>query len=360
MSCVWGKNFKISVFGESHSDAIGVIVDGVPAGEKIDFEEVKKEMARRAPNGGDYSTPRKEADEFNILSGVFNGIAEGTPICAVIYNTNTKSSDYSQLKDVMRPGHSDYGYHVKYNGHNDYRGGGASSGRLTAPMVFAGAIAKQLLKNHGIEVISHILSIADIQDKRFCCEISNEVKESLKGKTLPLIDENLADKIHDTVLMAKADGDSVGGKIECAVLGIDAGYGNPLFESVESVLSSILFAVPAVKGIEFGNADAMTKMRGSESNDSMYYDETGKIRTKTNNNGGVIGGITNGMPIIFNVAIKPTASIFKEQDTVNVTLKCNTKLNLKGRHDPCIVVRAVPVIEAVTAIAIYDIIRSDK
>lgn len=356
MSGVWGNKLKISVFGESHSAAIGVVVDGVPAGLKIDFDEIKVQMARRAPNGGEFSTPRTEADEVEILSGVMDCVAEGTPICVVIRNTNVRSKDYSQLRDVMRPSHADYGYKVKYDGFNDYRGGGASSGRLTAPLVFAGAIARQLLKNKGIQVVSHILSVADVKDRRFGTEITAEDISSLKSAVLPLLDKSKEDDIRKVIADARAEGDSVGGRIECAVTGLKAGLGDPLFDSIESVLSSLLFSVPAVKGVEFGNGFGITEMRGSEANDSWHYGEDGVLRTLTNNNGGVLGGITTGMPVVFNVAIKPTASIFKEQDTVNVATGENVKLSLKGRHDPCIVVRALPVIEAAAALAVYQFV----
>ena len=356
MSGVWGNKLKISVFGESHSAAIGVVVDGVPAGLKIDFDEIKVQMARRAPNGGEFSTPRTEADDVEILCGVMDGAAEGTPICAVIRNTNVKSKDYSQLRDVMRPSHADYGYKVKYDGFNDYRGGGASSGRLTAPLVFAGAIARQLLKSKGIQVVSHILSVADVKDRRFGTEITAEEISSLKSAVLPLLDKSKEDDIRKVIADARAEGDSVGGRIECAVTGLKAGLGDPLFDSIESVLSSLLFSVPAVKGVEFGNGFGITEMRGSEANDSWHYGEDGVLRTLMNNNGGVLGGITTGMPVVFNVAIKPTASIFKEQDTVNVATGENVKLSLKGRHDPCIVVRALPVIEAAAALAVYQFV----
>lgn len=359
MSGVWGKNISLSVFGESHSEAIGVILGGIPSGIRLDFDKIKKEMSRRAPNGGEYSTPRKEADEVEILSGVMNGITEGTPICAVIRNTNTKSGDYDVLKSLMRPSHSDYGYFVKYGGFNDHRGGGASSGRLTATLVFAGAVVKQILAKEGISVVSHILSVADVEDKRFDTEITDEQVNKLAEKVLPLLDESKAEEISRVVAEARADGDSVGGRIECAVLGVKAGVGEPFFDSVESVLSGLLFSVPAVKGIEFGNGFAITQTRGSQANDQMYYKD-GKVRTFTNNNGGVCGGITNGMPVVFNVAIKPTASIFKPQNTVNVSTGKDEVLELKGRHDPCIVVRAVPVIEAVAALGIYDLLRSVK
>lgn len=356
MSATWGNKLKITVFGESHSAGIGVVLDGLPAGVKLDLDAVKAEMARRAPNGGEFSTPRKEGDEFEILCGVMDGVTEGTPVCAVIRNTNTKSSDYAQLKDVMRPSHADYGYRVKYASNNDYRGGGASSGRLTAPIVFAGAVAKQLLAAKGIRVLSHILSVADVEDKKFSITVGDEEINALKGAVLPLLDKSKEEDIKKEIASARADGDSVGGRIECAVVGVKAGLGDPMFDSIESVLSSLLFSVPAVKGVEFGNGFSMTKYRGSEVNDSWYFDEKGEVRTRTNNNGGILGGISTGMPIVFNVAVKPTASVFKEQDTVNMATRENVKLSLKGRHDPCIVVRAIPVIEAAAALAVYQFV----
>lgn len=356
MSATWGNKLRITLFGESHSAAIGVVVDGIPAGLKLDLDEIKAQMARRAPNGGDFSTPRKEADEFEILCGVMDGMTEGTPVCAVIRNTNTKSSDYSQLKDIMRPSHADYGYRIKYGAFNDHRGGGASSGRLTAPIVFAGAIARQILKAKGIDVASHILSVGKVKDVRFGVEISDEQKNSLKGAVLPLLDKSKEDDVRRVIAEARADGDSVGGRIECAVTGLKAGLGDPLFDSIESVLSSLLFSVPAVKAVEFGSGYDMTEKRGSEVNDSWYFDDKNEVRTRTNNNGGVLGGISTGMPLVFNVAIKPTASIFKEQDTINVETGENVKFSLKGRHDPCIVVRALPVIEAAAALAVCQFV----
>lgn len=355
MSSTWGNKLKITVFGESHGTAIGVVVDGVPAGVELDVGAIKAQMARRAP-GGDFSTPRKEADEPEILSGVMDGVTEGTPICAVIRNTNTKSSDYSALKDVMRPSHADYGYRVRYGEHNDYRGGGASSGRLTAPVVFAGAIARQLLAQKGIKVVSHILSVADVEDDRFGTEISEETIKSLSGSKFPMLNAEKTETAKMAIEDARKDGDSVGGRIECAVVGVPAGYGDPLFESIESVAASILFSVPAVKGIEFGNGFGIAQKRGSQANDEWYFDEGKNVKTRTNNNGGVLGGISTGMPIVFNVAIKPTASIFKEQNTVNLATGENVRFSLKGRHDPCIVVRALPVIEAAAALAVWQFV----
>lgn len=354
MSATWGEKFKITLFGESHAEAIGAVLDGVPAGFRLDTDAIAAEMARRAP-GGDLSTPRKEADQVRLLCGVKDGVAEGTPIAAVIFNTNVKSSDYSQLERLMRPGHSDYGYHVKYGGHNDVRGGGASSGRLTAPLVFAGAVAKQLLAEQGIAVGAHILSVADVEDERFGTQIDPAVFARLSAMRLPLLDESKTDAVRAAIEGARKDGDSVGGVIQCAVTGVSAGVGSPFFESVESRIASLAFSVPAVKAVEFGDGYGLTKLRGSQANDPMRYDG-GVVKTTTNRNGGVIGGVTNGMPIVFDVAIKPTASIFKPQDTVDVVAKEDAVLTLKGRHDPCIVTRAVPVIEAIAAIAVFDLL----
>ena len=356
MSAVWGDKIKITIFGESHSEAIGVVIDNLPSGIVLDMDEIKREMARRAPNGGEFSTPRKESDEVEIVSGYFDGKTTGTPLCGIIRNTNTKSKDYSILKDVFRPGHSDYGYYLKSGGNNDYRGGGHSSGRLTAPLVFCGAICKQLLREKGISVGSHILSIADVKDDAFGVSVDGGGLESLTKEVFPLLDKSKFEPMRAIIANAREQGDSVGGTIECAVSGLQGGVGDPFFDSIESRLASLLFSVPAVKGVQFGKGYELTTMKGSEANDPFEFVD-GKVATKTNNNGGILGGISTGMPIVFNVAIKPTASIFKEQDSINIKSKENTRLTIQGRHDSCIVVRAVPVIEAVTAIAIYDFLR---
>lgn len=357
MSAMWGNNIKISIFGESHGNAIGINIDGLPSGFEIDMEKVKFEMARRAPGRSSLSTARSEEDLPEILSGYFEGKTTGTPLCAIIRNKDTRSKDYSKLKDFMRPSHADYCGNIKYLGFNDYRGGGHFSGRITAPLVFAGAVCKQVLESKGIVIGSHISSIKDIEDNKF--DYTNIEKDSLlalNNKELPLLNEGLEDKIRHTITQAKYEGDSVGGTIECAVVGIEAGVGNPFFDSVESTLSHLVFSVPAVKGIEFGEGFNITKLYGSEAKDEYYYEED-KVKTKSNNNGGILGGITNGMPIVFKVAIKPTASILKEQDTIDIRNRTNVKFRVEGRHDPCIVQRAVPVIEAVTAIGILDLIK---
>lgn len=358
MSGMWGSKIKLSIFGESHGNAIGITIDGLPAGFSIDMDKIMMEMARRAPGKSSLSTPRKESDIPEILSGYFEGKTTGTPLCAIIRNSNTKSKDYSKLKDVMRPGHADYTGVVRYKGFNDYRGGGHFSGRITAPLVFAGAICKQILEVKGIIVSAHINSIGKIKDCSFLeSDISDELLNSFKEKELPLINTKLEDEMRQEILSARSSGDSIGGTIECAILGVSPGIGDPFFDSVESTLAHLMFSVPAVKGIEFGKGFDISKMRGSEANDE-YYLENGNIKTKTNNNGGILGGITNGMPIIFNVAIKPTASIFKEQNTVNIVTMEETTLCIEGRHDPCIVQRALPVIEAVAAIGITELMNS--
>lgn len=358
MSGMWGSKIKLSIFGESHGNAIGITIDGLPAGFSIDMDKIMMEMARRAPGKSSLSTPRKESDIPEILSGYFEGKTTGTPLCAIIRNSNTKSKDYSKLKDVMRPGHADYTGAVRYKGFNDYRGGGHFSGRITAPLVFAGAICKQILEVKGIIVSAHINSIGKIKDCSFLeSDISDELLNSFKEKELPLINTKLEDEMRQEILSARSSGDSIGGTIECAILGVSPGIGDPFFNSVESTLAHLMFSVPAVKGIEFGKGFDISKMRGSEANDE-YYLENGNIKTKTNNNGGILGGITNGMPIIFNVAIKPTASIFKEQKAVNIITMEETTLCIEGRHDPCIVQRALPVIEAVAAIGITELMNS--
>ena len=357
MSGVFGNNVKISIFGESHGNAIGVTIDGLPCGFEIDMDKVLFEMERRAPGKNQLSTARKEKDLPEILSGYFEGRTTGTPLCAIIRNSDTRSKDYSKTKDFVRPGHADYSGFERYSGFNDYRGGGHFSGRLTAPLVFAGAICKQILEEKGIFIGAHIGSIKNIEDDSFNpTNISTKELLNLKSKELPLINEALEEKIRHTIMQAKYEGDSVGGTIECAIVGIKAGVGNPFFDSIESTLAHLMFSVPAIKGIEFGRGFDMTKLFGSEANDEYYYDGD-LVKTKTNNNGGILGGISNGMPIVFKVAVKPTASILKEQNTIDINNKKDVKFRIEGRHDPCIVQRAVPVIEAVAAIGILDLIK---
>ena len=357
MSGVWGNNLKVAIFGESHGNAIGITIDGLPSGIEIDMDKVLEEMARRAPGKSKLSTARNEKDAPEILSGFFEGRTTGTPLCGIIRNGDTRSKDYGKLKDLMRPGHADYSGNIRYSGFNDYRGGGHFSGRITAPLVFAGAICKQVLEQQGITIGAHVKKIKDISDDSFdYTNISSDLLLELKKEELPLLDKSKEELMRNVIINAKSQGDSVGGVIECAITGIKAGYGDPFFDSVESRLSHLLFSVPAVKGVEFGLGFDITKLYGSEANDSYYYDED-LVKTRTNNNGGILGGITNGMPIVFKVGIKPTPSISKKQQTINIQTKTNEELVIEGRHDPCIVQRAVPVIEAVAAIGILDLIK---
>lgn len=358
MSGIWGNNIELAIFGESHGKAIGVTISGLPAGLELDMEFILSEMARRAPGRNELTTPRKEKDQPEIVSGFLDGRTTGTPLTALIWNTNTRSKDYSQMKRLMRPGQADYPGRVRYDGYNDYRGSGHFSGRITAPLVFAGAIAQQWLKNKGVIVGSHVQSIGHVEDQRFQEQtgINLETVTQLKEEQLPLFDASKRQAMEEVIIDAKNDLDSVGGVVETFVLGIDAGYGNPFFDSVESTLAHLVFSVPATKGIEFGAGFDITRMRGSEANDEYYYDEKGQIKTRTNNNGGILGGITYGMPIVFRTAIKPPASIEKKQATIDIENQTEADLEVFGRHDPCIVPRVLPVLEAVTAIALMDLI----
>ena len=356
MSGMWGNKLKVSIFGESHGAGIGITIDGLPSGFEINMDEVLKEMARRAPGKSRLSTTRKEADMPEILSGFFEGKTTGTPLCAIIRNSDQHSKDYGKLKDLMRPGHADYPGFIKYKGFNDYRGGGHFSGRITAPLVFAGAVCKQILEAKGIKIGAHVKSIGKVNDKSFFdVDLTNELLDEIKVNELPLLDPKKEEEMRNTILEARKEQDSVGGTIECAVLGIEAGIGDPFFDSVESTLAHLMFSVPAVKGIEFGKGFSMSEHRGSECNDEYYYDGD-KVKTYTNNNGGITGGITNGMPILFKVGIKPTPSISKKQKTIDINEHKDAELVIEGRHDPCIVQRAIPVIEAVTAIGIIELV----
>ena len=357
MSGIWGNSLKVAIFGESHGNAIGITIDGLPYGVEIDMDKVLEEMARRAPGKSKLSTARNEKDAPEILSGFFEGRTTGTPLCGIIRNGDTRSKDYGKLKDLMRPGHADYSGNIRYSGFNDYRGGGHFSGRITAPLVFAGAICKQVLAKQGITIGAHVKKIKDISDDSFdYTNISSDLLLSLNKEELPLLDKSKEETMRNVIIDAKSQGDSVGGVIECAITGVKAGYGDPFFDSVESRLSHLLFSVPAVKGVEFGLGFDITELYGSEANDSYYYDGD-VVKTRTNNNGGILGGITNGMPVVFKVGIKPTPSISKKQHTINIQTKTNEDLVIEGRHDPCIVQRAVPVIEAVAAIGILDLLK---
>lgn len=344
---------KYTIFGESHGPAIGVTLTGVPAGLELDWESVRFEMARRAPGKNDVSTARKEADEVKVLSGLFEGKTTGAPLCAVIENTDTRSADYEKTKNLARPGHADYAAHVRYGGHNDYRGGGHFSGRLTAPLVFAGAVAKQILAQKGIFVGAHISSVYGISDASM--EDWFSLKE-VAAKEFPVLDDEKGAEMREAILEAKEDLDSVGGSIECAVFGLPAGLGDPDFGlNAEGIFSQYLFAVPAVKAVAFGAGVAFALMRGSEANDPLYVEDDGSVRGEQNCAGGINGGITNGMPITFEVTMRPTPSIGRTQFTVDMEQMENAELELTGRHDPCVVPRAVPVIEAAAALAACEL-----
>lgn len=348
----WGNSFRLSLFGESHGGAIGVVIDGIPSGTELDLEEIRREMARRAPGKNPLSTPRAEADEVQILSGFFDGKTTGTPLTGVIANTDTQSRDYTP--ELLRPGHADFTGFMKYGKSHDYRGGGHFSGRITAPLVFAGAIAKQILKAEGISIGSHLLRIAEITDTPFdAAALRSETLNEVTHRTFPVLNEEAGEEMQERILEKKAEQDSVGGVIECGVVGLPVGLGSPFFESVESRISSMMFSIPAVKGIEFGAGFAFADMTGSQANDAFYLKD-GVVKTKTNHNAGINGGITNGMPLVFRVAIKPTPSISQVQDTVNLATMENTELLLHGRHDPCIAHRAACVVEAGVAIALLD------
>ena len=348
---------RYSIFGESHGSAIGVELEQVPPGLVLDREAISKEMERRAPGKSPLSTARKEADVPEILSGVFDGKTTGTPLCAIIHNSDHHSKDYAKTRFLARPSHGDYTGFVRYQGCNDYRGGGHFSGRLTAPLVFAGAVAKQLLAQRGITVGAHISQIGTVKDKSFAdTQLTPTLFQTLSEKAFPTVDDQAGAAMQAEILQAREELDSIGGAIQCAVLGLPVGVGSPdLGCNVEGVLAQHLFAVPAVKGISFGAGFAFASMRGSAANDPFYMDG-GQVKTRTNHSGGVNGGISNGMPVLFQVAIRPTPSIGQEQNTINFSTMEDAKLTIQGRHDPCIVHRAVPVIEAAAALAICELL----
>ena len=354
MSSTFCGNLSISIFGQSHSGGIGCVIDGLPAGEKIDLQALQAFLSRRAPGGNAWSTPRKEADAPNFLSGLVNDTTCGAPLCAVIENTNTRSQDYANLADVPRPGHADYAAHIRYGGHQDVAGGGHFSGRLTAPLCIAGGICRQILERRGIHIGAHIASIAGVQDIPYDpVHLDGQTLSAAAGKPFPALDDDAAEAMQAAIVQAREEKDSVGGVIECAAIGLPAGIGDPMFDGMENRIARIVFAIPAVKGVEFGAGFAAARMRGSENNDS-YRMEDGQVRTRSNHAGGILGGITSGMPLVFRAAVKPTPSIAREQESISLSRMENSILAVRGRHDPCIVPRAVPVMEAALAIAIMD------
>ena len=360
MSSTYGENLKLSIFGQSHGAAIGMTLDGIPAGLPVDTDALQVFLNRRAPGQNDWSTPRKEADRPEFLSGILDGYTCGAPIAAAIYNKNTRSGDYANLKDCPRPGHADLTAQIKYGGFQDAAGGGHFSGRLTAPLCIAGGLCKQWLEGMGIRIFAHISAIAGIPDTPFDPLAPDA---DLIQPEFPVVNQDAGARMRAAISAAKSDGDSVGGIVECAVTGLPAGVGEPMFGGVESRIAQIVYGVPAVKGVEFGAGFAAAKLRGSQNNDD-YVMTDGEIHTVTNNSGGILGGITTGMPLIFRAALKPTPSISRPQQSVSLSSGEMQELVVKGRHDPCIVPRAVPVIEAAAAIAIFDMIlgntRTDR
>lgn len=350
---MWGNKVRISIFGESHGKGIGVVVDGLPAGISLNMDQVAAHMKRRAPGGQPGATHRKEADIPTILSGFYRGKTTGTPLCAMIENTDAHSSDYEASAMKPRPGHADLTGLARYGGANDPRGGGHFSGRIMAPLTFAGAVCMQILEQKGIRIRGHVFCIGDICDTPYD---PMNLPADVSGKVLPVISDEKGEKMTALIEKTRMEQDSVGGIVECIATGFPAGLGRPIFDNVESRLASILFGIPAVKGIEFGRGFAVATAKGSDNNDSPRFTDNG-IRNATNHAGGIEGGISNGMPILVRCAFKPTPSISREQDTVNLESMQNDTLVIAGRHDACIVPRAVPIVEAAMAVCLLDILE---
>ncbi len=357
MSFQYGVNLRIQVFGQSHSEAVGATVEGLPAGFGIDFDDLGAFLARRAP-GQALTTPRVEKDEPVFVSGVTDGVLNGETLKVLIYNRNTRSKDYSELRAKPRPGHADYPAHVKFGGGNEIAGGGQFSARLTAPLCAVGGIILQILRQKGIEICAHIESVGGIGDVRFDpVDPQTGLFGRIKGSFPSVIDPAAGEKMKNRIEKTRAAGDSVGGVVECKITGMPVGVGGAGFGGLDGAIASAVFGIPAVKGVEFGVGFAASSLRGSENNDEYYFDENGGVKTYTNNCGGILGGISNGMPVLFRAAFKPTPSISREQRTVNLETGQNDILTVLGRHDPCVVLRAVPVVEAAAAIAVYDMMR---
>ena len=354
MSSTYGQMLRVAIFGQSHAPGIGVTIDGLPAGLPIDLDALARFTARRAPGKQPYATTRREADLPEFLCGVVNGHTCGAPLTAIIRNTNTRSGDYSELRDKPRPAHADYTAQIKYGGWQDVAGGGHFSGRLTAPLCIAGGICLQLLQRLGISVAAHIAAVGEVQDRAFDpMGESPEVIARLNTADFAVIDAEAEQKMRACIENARARADSVGGIVECMVQGVPAGLGDPMFDGLENRLAHILFGIPAVKGVAFGNGFEAAALTGSQNNDAWCM-QNGAVRTASNRHGGILGGISSGMPIVFRAAFKPTPSIGQEQQTVSLSEGCNTALTVHGRHDPCIVPRAVPCVEAAAAIALVD------
>ena len=361
MSSNFGDIIRVTIFGESHGPAIGMVMDSPPAGYPISEESVLAQMKRRAPGQDETSTPRVETDTPEFLSGLLGGKTTGAPLACIIRNTNTHSGDYENIMHCPRPSHADYVAEIRYGSNNDVRGGGHFSGRLTAPLVTAGSIAKQILSKSGVSVVGHVLQIGKAKDTEFCATfIDNELIKKLSKEYFATISDSAKEQMNSEILAAKSDcGDSIGGSVEIAVVGLPAGIGNPMFGGIENVISSAVYGVPAVKAVSFGAGFDFAEMRGSEANDEMYIDNNGEVKCLTNNCGGITGGITNSMPVIVKAVLKPTPSIGKPQRTVDVTDGTNSILEIKGRHDPCIVPRALPAIESAVALAILNLLAKD-
>ena len=356
MSSTYGESLKLSIFGQSHGPAIGMTLDGIPAGLPVDLDKLQTFLNRRAPGQNDWSTPRKEEDRPEFLGGILGGYTCGAPIAAVIYNKNTRSGDYANLKDCPRPGHADYTAQIKYGGFQDAAGGGHFSGRLTAPLCIAGGLCKQWLEEMGIRIGARINGIGGYYDNFDPDPLDIHLDEIRQD--FPVFTPSSGEKMQKIIADARAEGDSVGGSIECYITGLPAGLGEPMFGGVESRIAQIVYGIPAVKSVEFGSGTFSTSLRGSQNNDPYFY-AGDTVRTTTNHCGGILGGITNGMPVIFSVGMKPTPSISRPQQSVSLSKMETQELIVKGRHDPCIVPRAVPVVEAAAAIAIYDLILSN-
>lgn len=355
MSSIWNNRISVSIFGESHGPAIGVIIDNLPSGEYIDSEELARFMARRAPKKDGTTTSRSEKDMPQIISGMLHERTTGTPLCAFIQNTDTHSGDYSNISRLARPGHADYTGALRYKGFNDVRGGGHFSGRLTAPLCFAGAVCGQILERRGIYTGAHILSIHNIKDAAFDnVKVNREDILKVRYKEFPVINDRKGQLMKSDIQKARMGCESLGGVIECVSVNVPAGIGSPIFEGLENSIAQLVFGIPAVKGIEFGAGFDAAKMVGSQNNDDFYVDEKGHVLTKTNNHGGILGGISSGMPITLKVAIKPTPSIAQPQETIDMKSLSNEVLEIKGRHDPCIVPRAVPCVESAVNIALLS------
>jgi len=346
-----GKAFVVTCFGESHGRCVGTVIDGCPAGLPLSEKDIQAELDKRIPPKPEITSGRIEKDTVEILSGVFEGYTTGAPICMLVWNKEAEPSEYEAIRDMPRPGHADYVAHVKYGGFNDYRGGGRFSGRITVAFIMAGAVAKKLLELFGVKVLAYTLAMGDIQVKRTLTV--EEILAKTYQSPVRCPDQECSETMEKAILKAKSEGDSLGGIIECLALNVPVGVGEPVFDALDADIAKILFTVPAVKGVEFGAGFRAAKMRGSENNDA-YAIRDGKITMLTNNAGGILGGISNGMPIIVRVAIKPTPSIAREQRTVNLTRMEETTLKIRGRHDPCIVPKAVPTIESAVAIALSD------